>query len=78
MHPASALPRLHSILLYLQTFADSLLCRLLSVLQIVCGHLGVQVGGEKDHAFNRARYERLLQEHSRYQRYLHIPTAEAP
>ena len=78
VHPASFLLLLHSILLYLQIFVESLSCRLLSVLLVVCGYLGVQVGGEKDHAFNRAHYERLLQEHSRYQRYLHIPTAEAP
>ncbi len=37
----------------------------------------VQVGGERDHGFDRARYERLLREHSRYQRYLRIPAAEA-
>lgn len=36
-----------------------------------------QVGGEKDHGFDRARYERLLREHSRYQRYLRVPAVEA-
>ena len=33
----------------------------------------MQVGGERDHDFNKARYERLLKEHSRYQRYLRTP-----
>lgn len=70
-------PLLHSTLLYPQMFVESV-SWLLSVLQIQSGRRGAQVGGEKDHAFNRARYERLLQEHSRYQRYLHIPAAEAP
>ena len=36
----------------------------------------MQVGGDKDHGFDRERYERLLREHSRYQRYLRLPAAE--
>ena len=69
---------LRSMLLCPQVPVDRLPRAMLSALQVSSGHLGVQVGGEKDHAFNRARYERLLREHSRYQRYLHIPAAEAP
>ena len=33
----------------------------------------VQVGGERDHGFDRARYERLLADIKRYQRYLRHP-----
>ena len=78
VHPTISLPPLHSMLVCPKMFVDSLSCALLLMLQMPSGYLGAQVGGEKDHAFNRARYERLLQEYSRYQRYLHIPTAEAP
>jgi hypothetical protein len=31
------------------------------------------VGGERDHGFDRARYERLLADIQRYQRYLQHP-----
>ena len=33
-----------------------------------------QVGGERDHGFDRARYERLLSDIKRYQRYLKHPS----
>ena len=33
----------------------------------------MQVGGERDHGFDRARYERLLADIQRYQRYLRHP-----
>ena len=36
-----------------------------------------QVGGERDHGFERARYERLLSDIKRYQRYLKHPSNAA-
>lgn len=46
--------------------------RLDDMLSLVCA----QVGGERDHGFDRARYEQVLQDIRRYRGYLRSATEE--